>query len=100
ILLLDGLDEVGSPEARKRLRDDVVMPLLAEAENSLAVLTSRVVGYDEVEFDWDPQRLFERGQKIPPGALRRCYVAPFNDAEIKEFVSRLYAARERDSRVL
>lgn len=105
ILMLDGLDEVGNIEDRKNLRDNVVRPLLAQMPESFAVLTSRVVGYEEVPFD-EPKlgqlglAAGERGDQFsllsPPLSTQRCYVAPFTDEEIEQFVSRWYAAREHE----
>ncbi|MEW6127857.1 MAG: NACHT domain-containing protein [Acidobacteriota bacterium] len=98
-LLLDGLDEIGNVEDRKHLRDKVVKPLLKEITRSYAILTSRIVGYDEVPFE-------HRGiKKIPlvddegeplwePFGIVRCYVAPFADEDIEQFIVRWYKARE------
>ncbi|MGH9937330.1 MAG: NACHT domain-containing protein, partial [Blastocatellia bacterium] len=99
-LLLDGLDEVGSPSDRKHLRDRVVRPLLKEAFRSYAILTSRIVGYEEVPFGGvDPEKYAQDDPDRwipPPAPLRRCYVAPFNDEDIEQFVVRWYTAREPD----
>lgn len=105
ILMLDGLDEVGNVEDRRNLRDKVVRPLLAQMPDSFALLTSRIVGYEEVPFDESKLGelalpLVERAGLLSPDAPRlstqRCYVAPFNEEEIDQFISRWYAARERD----
>lgn len=96
ILLLDGLDEVGGQAERRHLRDQVIVPLLERMPQSLAVLTSRSIGYEEVPFDTmlpDPDRLAAYAF-----GMRRCYVAPFNDDDIDRFISKWYAARERDER--
>lgn len=103
-LLLDGLDEVGSPSDRLHLRDEIVLPLLKETRKSCAVLTSRVVGYEEAPFDFmltPPLPGINHdleAQKIEPFAplLKRCYVAPFNDEDIDQFITRWYTAREDD----
>jgi hypothetical protein len=104
ILLVDGLDEVGNVDDRRVLRDYVVRPLLARMPNSLAVMTSRAVGYEEVPFDDHKLRqLAVPVETRPDGrpeqprlSVERCYVAPFNDEEIEQFISRWYVARERD----
>ena len=90
ILLIDGVDEVGSREDREHLRDQVVMPLLKAVPQAWAFITSRVVGYDEVPFE------FLAGDRHPliSGNPYRYYVAPFNDKEIEQFVTRWYALRE------
>ncbi|HXU35017.1 MAG TPA: NACHT domain-containing protein [Blastocatellia bacterium] len=87
LLLLDGLDEVGSSEDRLHLRNDIVRPLLSIMPESYAILTSRIVGYEEVPYGHD-----EVG--ILPPLLPRCYVAPFTDEDIDQFITRWYAARE------
>ena len=113
-LLLDGLDEVGGQAERAQLRDQVVLPLLERMPQSLAVLTSRVIGYEEAPFDglaarWVRQDApgsagllpaLEAGETpaLPGLEPRRCYVAPFNEAEIDQFISKWYTARERDER--
>lgn len=105
ILMLDGLDEVGNGEDRRNLRDKVVRPLLALMPDSFALLTSRVVGYEEVPFDElnlgnfilpVVERDGQPSPDTPPLTAQRCYVAPFNEEEIDQFISRWYAARERD----
>lgn len=112
-LLLDGLDEVGGQAERAQLHGQVVLPLLERMPQSLAVLTSRVIGYEEAPFDdglaarWVWQAApgsagllptLEAGETpaLPGLGTRRCYVAPFNDAEIDQFISKWYTARERD----
>jgi internalin A len=95
-LLLDGLDEVGGQAEREHLRDRVILPLLARMPQSLAVLTSRIIGYEETPFD---ARMpgFDVINTLAMGR-RRCYVAPFNDTEIEQFIGKWYVARERDER--
>lgn len=63
---------------------------------SMAVLTSRIVGYEEVPLD-TPVRM-PGGSALFPPMFRRCYVAPFNDEDIDQFITRWYTARERDER--
>lgn len=92
ILLVDGVDEVGSRADREHLRDRIVMPLLGMYPKARAFITSRVVGYDEVPFDFIAQ-----GDEQHPSVevnAKGWYVAPFNDEEIKQFVTRWYALRE------
>ncbi|MCI0485523.1 MAG: NACHT domain-containing protein [Blastocatellia bacterium] len=146
-LLIDGLDEVGSRQDRLHLRDKIIYPLLAEMPESYAILTSRIIGYDEVPFAGSS--VYEAAAKgtIPPlskfaetlnrivseaplevsdlyeamakpqevpfadfredlktallqrhlSSLRQCYVAPFNDEDIEQFIARWYGAREPDT---
>jgi hypothetical protein len=93
-LLLDGLDEVGSVEDRQHLRDRVVTPLLPDIGKSVMVLTSRVFGYDEVPFEANG---LEPKPKPTPSGLRLCYIAPFADDEIHEYVRRWYSIRESNA---
>jgi internalin A len=96
-LLLDGLDEVGDRQTRKQLRDQVVRPLLKEIPESYAILTSRIVGYDEVPFEAYASRekfATDDPDHWSPLAIRRCYVAPFTDQDIDQFIVRWYRARE------
>jgi hypothetical protein len=110
ILLLDGLDEVGSKADREHLRDKIVRPLLEKMSESYAVLTSRIVGYEEVPFDLEPEivrknaRIIQRNRqskfykKVPLSLFlpRRIYVTPFNGEEIEQFIARWYASRDED----
>ncbi|MBI3651479.1 MAG: NACHT domain-containing protein [Acidobacteria bacterium] len=99
-LLIDGLDEVGSVTDRKQLRDKVVRPLLAQMPDSLALLTSRLVGYEEAPFegyvDLKKYPLEAPYRGLPP-TIRRCYVAPFSDEDIEQFIVRWYKVREAHS---
>ncbi|MBS1791499.1 MAG: NACHT domain-containing protein [Acidobacteria bacterium] len=108
LLMLDGLDEIGSVELRRNFRDKVVSPLLREATESFFIATSRVIGYEEVPFDKaeyqavdSPHRDY-RDKNFDDAPLRlwhsfqRCYVAPFTDEDISQFINRWYAAREPD----
>ncbi len=100
ILLLDGLDEVGSVEARRHLRDRIILPMLDETGPNLVVLTSRIVGYEEVPFDSQISlRVVEPSGEATLRRIQRCYVAPFNQSEIKEFVTHWYAVRETEERL-
>jgi internalin A len=99
ILLLDGIDEVGSQTDRKHLRDRIVRPLLEEMSGSYAVLTSRIVGYEEAPFDREAEYIQAKARILQPSlfAPRRCYVAPFDDNCIEQFIVHWYTAREQDS---
>jgi GTPase SAR1 family protein len=106
IVLIDGLDEVGGKANRQHLRDKVVKPLLRKFPGCYAVLTSRIVGYEEVNFEGVNLRKYTPGQEAELEAqlqpvrgqtgLRRCYVAPFNDGDIEQLIIRWYTAREPD----
>lgn len=107
ILLIDGLDEVGSRANREHLRDKIIWPLLAAAPDSYAILTSRIIGYDEVRFGgildlgkFETERRAElvEAERFNRGLshLAHCHVAPFNEQDIEQFITRWYAAREPD----
>jgi internalin A len=55
-LLLDGIDEIGSVEVREALRE-AVWEGMRKHPRCRWMLTSRVVGYDEVNFDSSPCRV-------------------------------------------
>lgn len=79
LLLLDGLDEVGSAAERGRMTDRVVA--FCGQYLSLPVLvTSRFAGYDDAPL---PARGFERLELLP-----------FEDEDLRVFVSNWYAAQE------
>lgn len=107
IVLLDGIDEIGSAEARRHLRDNVVFPLVEKFPDNFLILTSRIIGYEEVRFDLQRVHLHASWEPQPNGitsetvfatpAFPRCYVAPFNNEDIEQFITRWYTARETDS---
>jgi len=115
--LIDGLDEVPDIPTRKRLRDDVVFPLLDRIQASYAVATSRIVGYDEVPYhstSGDVNQLDPIGKKVsdmmpqgrriqgigssPISTLSRWFIAPLSPDDIREFVARWYAVRDPGER--
>ena len=104
-VLLDGLDEIGSVEARADLR-------AAIAEGAMRypacrwLLTSRIVGYEQVPFVADADA-FDPDEKsaVDPRHLRQArgaeglsgevfYVAPFTDEQIGRFARNWYVQRE------
>ena len=54
LILLDGIDELGDPTARKQLKQ-AVYDGFARYPRCRWVLSSRIVGYDEVPFDTAPE---------------------------------------------
>ncbi len=99
ILLLDGLDEVGNRKDRMHLRDNVIFPLLQKMRESYVVLTSRIIGYDDakVDFIYVPVKAgSERIVKSYSPLLKLCYIAPFDEEDVEQFINRWYAAREQD----
>jgi internalin A len=94
-LLLDGLDEIGSLEIRKALRQ-AVFEGAGKYPGCKFLLTSRVVGYEEVSFDstvrLNPEMPLAPGEEKSWG--ERLYVAPFSDEQIQQFARNWYSRRE------
>ncbi len=81
LVCLDGLDEVWAVGGRKRVRD-AVKALAARFPRGRYLVTSRIVGYE----------------KAPLGGRDFIHhsVLPLSDEDIREFVRKWYATRERD----
>ena len=117
-LLLDGIDEIGDRSARKDLRR-AIFDGMARYPGCRWLLSSRIVGYDEVPFDTMRSRSDEKPYhaewsaevhkgfqgRIPrdlhrttgasigvPVATR--YIAPFDDRRIVVFARNWYVQRE------
>ena len=118
-LLLDGIDEIGDRRSREDLRK-AVFDGIVRFPNCRWLLSSRVVGYDEVPFDWqrnrpngarsrfgggsqvreevDPPHRHERQLSMPglgDGQVTTRYIAPFDDSKVAAFARNWY--RERDA---
>ena len=118
-LLLDGIDEIGDQRSREDLRK-AVFDGFTRFPNCRWLLSSRIVGYDEVPFDsqrtrpegaWsafgrssnvreDVNPAYERGrQLLMPGVgydqVTMRYIAPFDDSRVTAFARNWY--RERDA---
>ena len=117
-LLLDGIDEIGDRPAREDLRR-AVFDGISRYPNCRWLLSSRIVGYDEVPFnvvhdrrDDTPQGgewkvgFLEESVRDTPNSLRRVsgivdegrvlsrYIAPFDDRRIAAFAHNWYLQRE------
>lgn len=115
-ILLDGIDEIGDVAVRRRLRQ-AVADGLTRYPSCRWLLTSRIVGYDEVRFDphgidrddhhpakgREPHldrmsdRSFGRFAASSLSDVIVRYVAPFDDLRIKEFARRWYDYRDMAS---
>ena len=118
-LLLDGIDEIGDRRTREDLRE-AVFDGVARFPDCRWLLSSRIVGYDEVPFDSQPIRpngepsRFARDSKVREevaqphrrarhpsmrgprdGRVAMRYVAPFDDSRIAAFARNWY--RQRDA---
>ena len=113
-ILLDGIDEIGDVVARRRLRQ-AVADGVAQYPSCRWLLTSRIVGYEEVPFD---AQHIDRGDHHPANGIQRDlirerhsepsvagalanaivrYVAPFDDLRIQDFARRWYEYRRHAS---
>ena len=118
-LLLDGIDEIGDRSSRNSLRE-AVFDGISRFPDCRWLLSSRIVGYDEVPFDMQTVRLEQdlssvinddheqreellreyrreqhssrRGYEGGRVAIR--YIAPFDDARIVAFAHNWYTQRE------
>lgn len=111
VVLLDGLDEIGNLTVRRKLRHAIGAGVSAFPQ-SRWILTSRVVGYEQVPF-----HINVYSEKMPSKARARkvsrqakqlvamselehnfdlYYLAPFTDKQIQNFASNWYAQHERD----
>lgn len=89
--LIDGLDEVGGLEARRSLRDAILegMRLYPKCR---WLLTSRIVGYEEVPFHQESMSIDEPDAR-PRVLFPARYLAPFDDGRIERFATNWYACR-------
>ena len=98
LVMLDGIDEIGSKEARLDLRE-AVFDGMRRFPDCLWLLSSRIVGYGEVPFERRQVPGKNGGDatdsEIPKVGTR--YVAPFNDGRIKWFVQNWYTMRDKDA---
>ena len=99
LVLLDGLDEIGATQTRRDLRD-AVLSRFRRFERCLWLLTSRVIGYDDVPFHLAPDLVrtvhnleTDRGQAQTP-LVTLAYIAPFGDTQIAQFAKNWYTERE------
>lgn len=90
VLLLDGLDEVGSPEHRATLRDRV-QAFCRAYPRVPALVTSRIAGYDDAP-------LAPKHEEARPEAegFVHLRVAPFSDDDLGLFIDRWYEAQDYD----
>ena len=117
-LLLDGIDELGGREARGNLRS-AVFDGVSRYPACRWLLTSRIVGYEEVPFDrgYDrsdeglfpdesagelhealsrkgSRKLHRIGRESGSGRVAIRYIAPFDDRRIAAFARNWYVQRE------
>ena len=98
LVMLDGIDEIGSKEARLDLRE-AVFDGMRRFPDCLWLLSSRIVGYGEVPFERRQVPGRDGGSNTDPDIpkIGKRYVAPFNDGRIKRFVQNWYRMRDKDA---
>ena len=102
VIFLDGLDEIGNLMIRRRLRD-AVHDGMSQYQSVKWVLTSRVVGYDQVPFHVANGHATANGREdISREDLKTnsvasvVYLAPFTGSQIREFATKWYERHESD----
>ena len=96
LVMLDGIDELASKEARLNLRA-TVFDGMKRFPDCLWLLSSRIVGYGEAPYD--PRR-GQNGVAVPDAdypAIGKRYIAPFDIRRIRSFVHNWYALRDLDA---
>ena len=98
LVMLDGIDEIGSKEARLNLRE-AVFDGMRRFPDCLWLLSSRIVGYGEVPFERRqvPEKNNGNDADSEIRKIGKRYVAPFNDGRIKRFVQNWYRMRDKDA---
>ena len=99
LILLDGLDEIGDVKKRKALRKTVFEDGISKYPTCVWVFTSRVIGYDEVPFDDFSKidNITSDIKNIP--SVSTLHLLPFNDDQIKRFITNWYTLREADQAI-
>lgn len=104
MIILDGLDEIGNPQVRRELKE-AVWGAFTDLDRCRWLLTSRVVGYDEVRFHEDaatvettPEFLkgdagFSRAE-LSVKRAELAYVTPFDDPKVDRFAENWFVLRE------
>jgi len=81
ILFLDGLDEVGSADQRVEMRDRIAA-FCSQYPRLPVLLTSRIAGYEEAP--------------LREGEFETLELKPFEDEDLRVFVSNWYAVQEKN----
>ncbi|MEM7184327.1 MAG: NACHT domain-containing protein, partial [Spirochaetota bacterium] len=110
LILLDGLDEIGDAKKRKELKKAIIEDGMKQFPNCIWLLTSRIIGYEEVPFH-ENSSFFQsmssyikapfsdkEGSELAQTqtATKPVYVLPFNTSQIKTYVNKWYQVREAD----
>jgi hypothetical protein len=101
--LLDGLDEIGSVRVRRSLKA-AVWEGMRRYPRCFWLLTSRVVGYEDVPFHLEPDLwglsesqpeldLQTLRESLPTPPVSRRYLVPFDDERVERFAAQWYGCR-------
>jgi internalin A len=100
VVLMDGVDEIGSSAIRKKLRD-AVQDGMAQYPNNRWIVTSRIVGYETAPFHTSEVTSTRKpgvvGGRTSKKVANVLFLAPFDDSQIKEFANRWYEHHEVDA---
>ncbi|WP_207688913.1 NACHT domain-containing protein [Desulfonema limicola] len=88
LIMLDGLDEIGDIEKRKKLRS-AVFEGIKKYPFCIWILTSRITGYEDAAFHAKPDEILPQIQSL-------LYMLPFNASQRKSFIEKWYMVRETD----
>jgi internalin A len=112
VVLLDGLDEIGSVTIRRKLRD-AVHTGMATYPNTRWLLTSRIVGYEQVSFHAKIESVSVKSRttaEVVDETARKksvrtpmadvLFLAPFNDQQIRSFSINWYTQHEKDIQLI
>lgn len=113
LVMLDGLDEIGDLARRRALRRAVLDQGVGRFLGCTWIVTSRMVGYDEVPFDVNPvgqepvaeqDRVALEALLVPSpaggvsvGVAAPLYILPFTMDQIRRFAENWYGLREADA---
>lgn len=113
LVMLDGLDEIGDLNRRRGLRRAILEQGVGRFPRSTWIVTSRMIGYDEVPFDLPRLGVELSGSQGPVGletllvpsavggasvgVATPLYILPFTMDQIRRFAENWYALREADA---
>jgi hypothetical protein len=112
IVLLDGLDEIGNLTIRRKLRAAVHIGMAAYPK-SRWIMTSRIVGYEQVPFHYRVEQVPSgsapskkavehrpRSKRVRTTMAEVFYQSPFNDEQIQEFSANWYSQHENEQEIV